>query len=84
MHCQIEYVTSGSNNGTLCGKLAVAECADCGAAICADCQLECCGDSFCELCYNYHATHDCVRKPVQNERQTFPSGGFWYSSRRTS
>ena len=74
MHCQIEYVTSGSNNGTLCGKPAVAECADCGAAICADCQLECCGDSFCEPCYDYHVTHFCVRKPVHNERQPSPFG----------
>ena len=25
MHCEIEYVTSGSDNGTLCGKPAVAK-----------------------------------------------------------
>jgi len=50
-----------------CGKPAVARCADCGAMV-SDCQLECCGDSFCELCYDYHVTHSCVKKPVQNER----------------
>jgi hypothetical protein len=64
--CQIEYVAS-DNVGTPCGKPAVAKCADCGVAICLDCRLECCGDSFCELCYDYHVTHDCVKKPVQNE-----------------
>src|ERR1700730_17522303 len=25
-------------------------------------------DSFCEYCYDYHGTHSCVRKPVQNQR----------------
>jgi len=50
-----------------CGKTAVAKCSDCGSAICADCQLECCGDSFCEPCHDYHVTHSCVKKPVQNE-----------------
>jgi hypothetical protein len=53
--------------GMPCGKTAVAKCGDCGAAICSDCQLECCGDSFCGVCYDYHATTSCVRKPVQNE-----------------
>jgi hypothetical protein len=54
--CQIEYVSSDSDNGIPCGKPAVVRCADCGASICADCQLECCGDSYCELCYDYHLT----------------------------
>ena len=54
MNCQIEYVSSDSDVGELCGKPAVTSCADCGAAICSDWSLDCCGDSFCELCYDYH------------------------------
>ncbi len=71
--CQIEYVSSDSDQGIPCGKPAVAKCADCGASICSDCQLECCGDSFCELCYDCHATNSGVKKPVQNQRQPFPT-----------
>jgi hypothetical protein len=66
--CQIEYVSSGSAEGMLCGKPAVAECADCGVSVCSACRLECCGSSFCEYCYDYHATHSCVKKPVQHEQ----------------
>jgi hypothetical protein len=73
MTCQIEYVSSDSDIGMPCCKPAVTKCADCGVAICSDCQLACCGDSFCELCYDYHVTHTCVKKPVQNERQPFPT-----------
>ena len=65
--CQLEYVSSDSDVGVPCVKPAVAKCADCGAAICSECQLDCCGNSFCELCYDYHLTHSCLRKPVQNE-----------------
>ena len=72
MNCQIEYVSSDSDNGMPCGKTAVAKCADCGTAICSDCCVECCGDSFCGQCYDYHTTHSCVRKPVQNERNPYP------------
>jgi hypothetical protein len=68
--CQIEFVSSDSDVGVLCDHPAVANCADCGAAICSNCRLECCGDSFCEVCYDYHVTHFCVRKPAQNERQS--------------
>ena len=64
--CQIEYGYSDSDIATPCGKPAVAECADCGASICSNCCVECCGDSFCELCYDYHVTHSCVRKPIRN------------------
>jgi hypothetical protein len=33
MHnCQIEYVSSDSDIGELCGKPSVTKCADCGAA----------------------------------------------------
>ena len=71
--CQIEYVLSDCDSGKPCGKTAVTKCGDCGASICSDCNFECCGDSFCELCYDYHATHSCVRKPVQNERHIFGS-----------
>ena len=46
-NCQVEYVSSHSDDGRLCGKPAIAECADCGTAICSDCRLDCCGDSFC-------------------------------------
>ena len=81
LSCQIQYVASHSDVGTVCGKPAVATCTDCGAAICSDCRRECCEDSFCELCYDYHVTHDCLRKPVKSERPTFPSGGSWFSSR---
>ena len=51
--CQIEF--ANDDVGMPCGKSAVAKCSDCGR------------DSFCELCYDYHVTHSCVRKPVQNE-----------------
>ena len=63
--CQIEFAKD--DVGMPCGKTAVAKCSDCGTAICDDCRMECCGASFCELCYEYHVTHSCVRKPVQNE-----------------
>jgi len=43
----IEYVSSDSDVGMPCGKIAVAKCADCGAAICSDCCVECWGQSFC-------------------------------------
>jgi hypothetical protein len=72
--CQLEYVSNGSDIGIPCGKTAVAKCADCGLTICSGCRLECCSHSFCEMCYDYHVTHSCLRKPVQNERdplQTF-------------
>ncbi len=45
MNCQIEFVSSDSDIGTLCAKPAVAQCADCGSAICSECRVECCGDS---------------------------------------
>jgi hypothetical protein len=73
MTCQIEYVSSDSDVGVLCGKPAVTKCADCGSSICSDCRVECCGDSFCGQCYDYHVTHDCVKKPVQNERHPYPA-----------
>jgi len=44
MNCQIEYVSSDSDIGMPCGKLAVAKCPDCGTAICSDCYTDCCGD----------------------------------------
>jgi hypothetical protein len=69
--CQIEFAKD--DVGMPCGKTAVAKCSDCGTAICDDCRMECCGASFCELCYEYHVTHSCVRKPVQNERRVFGS-----------
>jgi hypothetical protein len=70
-HCQIEYVSSDSDVGTPCGKLAVANCADCGSAICSDCCVEGCGDSFCGQCYDYHVANSCVRKPAQSVRPEF-------------
>jgi hypothetical protein len=81
MNCQIEYVASESDIGELCGKPSVTKCADCGTSICSDCCVECCGDSFCGQCYDYHVAHACLRKPVQNERHAFPSGGFWSFTR---
>ena len=81
MHCQIEFVSSDSDVGMPCGNPAVTKCADCGAAICSDCCTECCGDSFCGHCYDYHVTNSCVKKPAQNERHAFPSGGFWSFNR---
>jgi len=71
--CRIEYVASDSDVGTVCGKPAVAKCADCGTPICVDCRLECCGDSFCEPCYDYHTMNFCLRKPVQSEQHPFAS-----------
>jgi hypothetical protein len=70
MNCQIEF--ANDDVGMPCGKPAVAKCADCGVSICDDCSTECCGQSFCGQCYDYHATHSCVRKPVQKERQPLP------------
>jgi hypothetical protein len=71
MNCQIEYVSSDSDNGMPCGKPAVAKCGDCGSSICSDCCTECCGDSFCVVCYDYHLTNSCVRKPAQSVRPEF-------------
>ena len=73
VYCQIEHVDSDSDTGTPCSNRAIAECAECGAAICADCRTWCCGQSFCESCGDYHVTTECVRKPVQNERELFGS-----------
>jgi hypothetical protein len=81
MNCQIEFVSSDSDNGMPCGKSAVTKCADCGSLICSDCSFECCGVSFCGQCHDYHVTHGCVKKPAQNERHVFPSGGFWSFTR---
>jgi hypothetical protein len=72
--CQIEYVSSDSDNGMPCGKRAVTKCADCGFSICSDCRVECCGDSFCGQCYDYHVANSYLKKPVQNERT--PSTAF--------
>ena len=74
--CQIEYGYSDSDIATPCSNRAVAECADCGAAICADCRTWCCGESFCEWCGDYHAMHECLRKPVQKAKP-IPKGCFW-------
>ncbi len=69
MNCQIEF--ANDDVSMPCGKLAVTKCSDCGTAICSDCCTECCGDSFCVVCYDYHTTNSCVRKPAQNERKPF-------------
>jgi hypothetical protein len=66
VNCRIIFGASDSDVGTPCGKSAVATCADCGSAICSNCRMACCGNSFCESCYDYHVTHACLRKPVQN------------------
>ena len=70
--CETVYVAAWSDQGLPCGKTAVAKCSDCGSAICSDCCTECCGDSFCVVCYDYHLTQSCLRKPVQNARHPFP------------
>jgi hypothetical protein len=65
-NCEIEYAASYSGDQSLlCGKRAIARCADCGSAICSECRFECCGDSFCDQCFDYHGTHTCLKKPVQ-------------------
>jgi hypothetical protein len=74
--CQMIFAPSGSDVGTPCDKRAVITCADCGAAICSHCRTERCGDSFCELCYDYHVTTSCIRKPVQNVRHALPISWF--------
>ena len=38
----------------------------------ADC-MGFCENSLCAQCYDYHVTHSCVRKPVQNTRDVFDS-----------
>ena len=43
MNCQIEFVSSDSDNGMPGGKPTVTRCSDCGAAICSDCQMDCRG-----------------------------------------
>jgi hypothetical protein len=70
--CQIGYATMGSIEVTPCDKRAVAKCADCGTAICSDCLFSCCGDLFCGQCDDYHVTHTCLKKPVQNECISLP------------
>jgi hypothetical protein len=66
--CQLEYGQSGRAETVPCDKPAMGVCADCGITICSDCRMECCGESFCDQCYDHHATHSCLRKPVRNER----------------
>jgi hypothetical protein len=69
--CQIEF--ANDDVGMPCGKPAVAKCSDCGSAICDDCCVQCCGQSFCGVCYDYHLTTFCLRKPIRNERDVFRS-----------
>ena len=66
--CQLEYAQSGRAGTVPCDKPAVGVCADCGTTISSDCRVEYWGDLFCQQCYDYHVTHSCLRKPVQNER----------------
>jgi hypothetical protein len=74
VNCQIDF--ANDDIGMPCGKPAVARRADCGAAICSDCCTKCCGGgSFCGQCYEYHVTHDCLRKPVQSEDSPHPTHG---------
>ena len=65
--CQIHF-DQGSGNAMLCGKPAVADCADCGISLCFDCRTECCGESFCDYCYEYHANYSCPRKTAVKHR----------------
>jgi len=73
MNCGCVFVDSDSDVGTPCGRTAIATCSDCGTAICDDCCVLCCGQSLCGVCYDYHATASCLRKPVQTERDVFGS-----------
>jgi hypothetical protein len=70
MNCESVFVDSDSDVGIPCGRTAIATCSDCGTAICEDCCVECCGQPFCGVCYGFHATSSCLRKPVQAERYT--------------
>jgi hypothetical protein len=69
LRCKIEHSSTWNADGQLCGKAAVAECANCWSPICQDCLDACCGENFCEYCADYHRTHYCVRKPIQAERR---------------
>lgn len=67
--CQFECITDGSYVSIPCGKPAVAQCSECGAAICSD---WCPGESFCEACRDCRVTNSSIKKPVRNERSSFP------------
>jgi hypothetical protein len=69
-NCTIEYAASWSDQSLPCGKRAVVRCADCGSSICSDSEMECCGQSFCGQCYDYHAMHGCLKKPIQGNQRT--------------
>jgi hypothetical protein len=70
LFCTIEYGSTVEERR--CGRVAVAECADCGASVCSICCKGCCGKAMCGYCYDYHVMHSCVRgsgptelRPVQ-------------------
>jgi hypothetical protein len=67
--CLIEFA-NGDGDSIRCGKLAVADCADCGMSICSGCRTECCGDSFCHFCYDYHVAHSSLHLRPRASRAT--------------
>lgn len=52
----LEVQHSGDDLGKVCGRVAVAKCANCGARICARHTETCgqCGVRFCGSCLGFH------------------------------
>ena len=63
--CQVQ--NAGDDWGKVCGRAAIATCADCGTCICAEHTETCghCGVRFCGTCLGFHlADHG---KPAHGE-----------------
>jgi hypothetical protein len=71
LFCTIEYGSTVEERR--CGRVAVAECADCGASVCSICCKECCGKAMCGYCYDYHVIHSCVRGSGPTELRPVPT-----------
>jgi len=63
----LQVQNAGDEWGEICGRLAIANCADCGARICSEHTETCdrCGVRFCGSCLGFHlADHG---KPAHGE-----------------
>lgn len=63
----LEVQSAGDEWGEVCGRLAIAKCADCGARICAEHANRCgkCGLRFCGSCLGFHLADE--GKPAHGE-----------------
>jgi len=63
----LEVQNAGDEWGEICGRIAIATCADCGARICSEHTVTChkCGVRFCGSCLGSHLAYH--GKPARME-----------------